>query len=165
VLSWVDFCFIADETLEQLPQPAWVGQTHVGGIDLNQAWMRAVAEAVVTLAASSRGFGASTLATEVQSRGQAEYTPRRATYDLKKFRAKQLVRKIEHTRRYEATRNGVRALTALLVLRDKVIKPLLAAACRRQRHRQTRNPTVIDEHYETLRGTMSKLFIELGIAA
>ncbi len=165
VLSWVDFCFIADETLEQLPQSAWVGQTRVGGIDLNQARMRAVAEAVVTLAALPRGFSASTLATEVQSRGQAEYTPRRATYDLKKFRAKQLVCKIEHTRRYEATRNGVRALTALLVLRDKVIKPLLAAACRRQRHRQTRNLTVVDQHYETLRSTMSKLFIELGIAA
>ena len=42
VLSWVDFCFIADETLEQLPQSAWVGQTRVGGIDLNQARMRAV---------------------------------------------------------------------------------------------------------------------------
>ena len=165
VLSWVDFCFIADETLEQLPQSAWVGQTRVGGIDLNQARMRAVAEAVVTLAALPRGFSASTLATEVQSRGQAEYTPRRATYDLKKFRAKQLVCKIEHTRRYEATRNGVRALTALLVLRDKVIRPLLAAACRLQRHRQTRNLTLVDQHYETLRSTMSKLFIELGIAA
>ena len=39
VLSWVDFCFLADETLEELPRSAWVGQTRVGGIDLNQARM------------------------------------------------------------------------------------------------------------------------------
>jgi len=166
VLAWVDSCFIADATLEQLPQSAWVGQTRVGGIDLNQARMRAVAEAVIALATSPQGFTASVLAAEVRSHGQWEYTPRRATYDLKKFRGKQLVRKIEHTRRYEATQDGVRALTALLVLRDKVIKPLLAAACQpRRRGRPPSNLTVVDQHYHTLRRAMSDLFQELGIAA
>jgi hypothetical protein len=164
-LSWVDSCFISDETLEQLPRSAWVGQSRVGGIDLNQARMRAVAEGVLALAASPRGFSASQLAAQVGSRGPSKYGPRRSTYDLKKFRAKQLVRKIEHTRRYEATAEGVRALTALLVLRDKVIKPLLAAACQPQRHQRPRNLTVIDQHYHTLRGAMSNLFEELGIAA
>jgi hypothetical protein len=165
VLSWVDCCFITDEALEQLPRSAWVGQTRVGGIDLNQVRMRAVAEAVLALAPLPRGFSASALAAEVSSRGQAEYGPRRATYDLKKFRAKQLVHRIENTRRYEATPDGVRALTALLVLRDKVIRPLLAAARQPQRHHRTRNLTVVDQHYQTLRGTMSNLFQELGIAA
>lgn len=128
--------------------------------------MRAVAEAVTALAARPRGFTASQLATEVQSRGQAEYGPRRATYDLKKLRAKQLVCKVERTRRYQTTPNGARALTALVVLRDKVIKPLLAAACQpRRRGRLPSNLTAIDQHYHTLRGTMSQLFQELGIAA
>ena len=142
-----------------------MGQTRVGGIDLNQMRMRAVAEAVLALAPLPRGFSASALAAEVRSRDQAEYGPRRATYDLKKFRAKQLIRRIKHTRRYEATPDGVRALTALLVLRDKVIRPLLAAARQPQRHHRTRNLTVVDQHYQTLRGTMSNLFEELGIAA
>ncbi len=84
---------------------------------------------------------------------------------MKKFRAKQLVHKVEHTRRYEPTPNGVRALTALWVLRDKVIKPLLAAACQLQRQHRARNLTAIDQHYATLRGTMCQLFEELGIAA
>jgi len=166
VLSWVDGCFIADETLEDLPRSAWVGKSRVGGIDLNQPRMRAVAEAVTVLAARPRGFTASQLAAEVQSRGQAEYGPRRATYDLKKLRAKQLVRKVEHTRRYEGTPDGVRALTALVVLRDKVIKPLLAAARQlRRRRRPLSNLTAVDQHYHALRGTMSQLFEELGIAA
>jgi hypothetical protein len=85
---------------------------------------------------------------------------------LKKLRAQQLVHKVERTRRYQATPDGGRALTALLVLRDKVIKPLLAAA--RQPRRRGRRPsdlTAIDHHYHTLRGTMSQLFEELGIAA
>jgi hypothetical protein len=53
---------------------------------------------------------------------------RRAAYDIKKFRAKGIVRKIEKSRRYELLPEGVRVLTALLVLRDKVIRPLLAAS-------------------------------------
>ena len=166
VLAWVDGCFIANETLEELPRAAWVGKSRVGGIDLNQPRMRAVAAAVTALAARPRGFTASQLAAEVQSRGQAEYGPRRAAYDLKKLRAKQLVRKIERTRRYQATANGARALTALVVLRDKVIQPLLAAACQpRQRGCPASKLTVVDQHYHTLRGTMSQLFEELGIAA
>ena len=165
VLSWVDSCFVSDETLEELPRPAQVGQTRVGGIDLNQARMRAVAEAVLALAAAPGGFSASALAAQVRSQGQAEYGPRRATYDLKKFRAKQLVRKIERKRRYEALPDGVRALTALLVLRDKVIKPLLAAARQPQLRCRTQNLTGIDQHYRTLGGAMSNLFQQLGIAA
>ena len=166
VLAWVDGCFIADETLEPLPRSAWVGKSRVGGIDLNDPRMRAVGEAVTALAARPAGFSASKLAAEVQSRGQAEYGPRRATYDLKKLRAKQLVCKVERTRRYEATPTGVRALTALVVLRDKVIKPLLAAACQPgRRGRPPSNLTAIDQHYHTLRGTMSQLFQELGVVA
>ena len=85
---------------------------------------------------------------------------------MKKLRAKQLVRKVERTRRYEAAPDGVRVLTAVVVLRDKVIKPLLAAACQpRRRGRPPSNLTAIDQHYHTLRGTMSQLFQELGIAA
>ena len=162
----MDGCFIADETLEQLPRSAGVGKSRVGGIDLNQPRMRAVAEAVTALAARPRGFTASQLAAEVQSRGQAEYGPRRATYDLKKLRAKPMVCKVEHPRRYQATPDGVRALTALVVLRDKVIKPLLAAArLPRRRGRPPSNLTAIDHHYHTLRGTMSEPFQELGVAA
>ncbi len=45
--SCIDQCFIAEETLEQLPAPAQVGKTKVGGIDFNKARMRWVAQAVL----------------------------------------------------------------------------------------------------------------------
>ena len=41
--------FVADETLENLPLPAQIGQTKVGGIDFNKPRMRRVAEAVLAL--------------------------------------------------------------------------------------------------------------------
>jgi hypothetical protein len=55
----VDACFVSDDNLENLPEPAQVGQTKVGGIDLNKPRMRRVANAVMALASSPTGFTAS----------------------------------------------------------------------------------------------------------
>ena len=59
----------------------------------------------------------------------------------------------------------LRALTALVVLREKVIRPLLAASTRPEPHSKLSNPTPIDQHYENLRAGMRGLFTELGVAA
>lgn len=59
----------------------------------------------------------------------------------------------------------LRALTALVVLREKVIRSLLAASTRPQFHSKLSNPTPIDQHYENLRLGMHGLFMELGVTA
>ena len=101
-LSCIDQCFLADGMLEQLPAPSQVGKTKVGGIDLNQARMRWVIEAVMALSPASDGFTASELANQVRALGQqraSEYSARRAAYDLKKLRGKNIVRRIRETHR------------------------------------------------------------------
>jgi hypothetical protein len=130
-LSCIDQCFIADDMLEQLPLASRVGKTIVGGIDLNKARMRKVVEAVIALSPSPGGFTAADVAARVDALGNnrgAHYGPRHAAYDLKKLRAKHIVCRIGRTRRYEPLASGLRAMTALVVLRNKAIKPLLAAA-------------------------------------
>ena len=164
-LHSIDVCFIADETLEQLPLPAQLGQTRVGGIDLNKPRLRKVVEALVTLSPSPVGLTASQVATKVSSLGLDEYGARRAAYDLKKFRAKQLVDKKPFSRRYQVSPQALQALTALLVLREKVIKPLLAAGCHPQPRPRRDNLTPLDQHYENLRLGMQGLFQELGLVA
>lgn len=167
-LSCIDQCFISDETLEQLPVPSQVGKTRVGGIDFNKARMRWVAEAVLALSPSPGGFTASELARQVlriSPQSESEYGPRRAAYDLKKLRGKQIVRRIAKSQRYEPIPDGLKTMTALLVLRNKAIKPLLASAqCLRQ-PRRAQNPTPLDTHYETIRVAMQGIFQELGVAA
>src|SRR6202166_1287010 len=167
-LSCIDQSFIADELLEQLPAPSQVGKTRVGGIDLNKPRMRWVGEAVLALSPSPGGFTASELASQVRALGnlnQSEYGARRAACDLKKLRGKQIVSRIGKTRRYETVAAGLKAVTALIVLRDKAIKPLLAAAQELRPSRQAQNPRAIDNHYDTIRLAMKGVFQELGIAA
>jgi hypothetical protein len=135
-----------------------------GGIDLNKTRMRTVVEAVIALSPSPNGFTASDIAARVRERC-AQYGPRHAAYDLKKLRGKQIVRRIGHTRRYEPLASGLRAITALIVLRNKAIKPLLAAARPLHPTRGELNPKPIDAHYHALRFAMHGIFHELGIAA
>ena len=120
--------FISDETLEKLPAPAQIGKTKVGGIDFNKARMRHVTQAILALSAWPGGFTASQLAARVRDCGETDYQSRPAAYDLKKLRGKEMVRRISNTRKYEPTCTGLKAMTALLVLREKVIKPLRAAS-------------------------------------
>jgi hypothetical protein len=167
-LSCIDPCFIADQTLERLPTASRVGKVTVGGIDLNKPRMRWVVDAVIALSAGSDGFTASELAARVRTFGKQtpeQYGPTRAAYDLKKFRGQQIVQRIGATRRYEARPAGLKAIAALVVLRDKAIKPLLASAQQLRPSRGAHNPRPLDAHYHAVRAAMRGVFHELGIAA
>jgi hypothetical protein len=115
------------------------------------------------LAPSLNGFTATDVAARVGGLGndrRAQYGPRHAAYDLKRLRGKHIVCRIGRTRRYEPLANGLRAITALVVLRNKAIKSLLAAA-----QPDSHNPKPIDAHYDALQLAMRRVFHELGIAA
>ena len=124
--------------------------------------------ASLALATAPKGFTASDLARKVADLNPAKdgsYTPRQAAYDLKKLRGKQLIDRIGSSHRYRPSDKGLRAMTALVVLRDKVIKPLLASCCQRKRGQKPKNVRPLDVHYEQLQAGMRKLFDELGVAA
>jgi hypothetical protein len=167
-LSCMDQCFIADQTLEQLAVPSRVGQTRVGGLDFNRPRIRWAAEAVLALSSAPGGFTTSELARQVRRVGglaASDYGARQAGYDLKKLRGKQMVQRIGHSRRYQSVPQGLKALTALVVLHHKVIRPLLAGATEVRPARGSQNPTRIDQYYQSLRAGMQGLFQELGLAA
>jgi hypothetical protein len=54
---------------------------------------------------------------------------------------------------------------AKVKLRDKAIKPLLAAAQELTPRGGAHNPTPLDAHYDALRAAMRGVFHEFGIAA
>jgi hypothetical protein len=167
-LDCVNVAFINDDTLDQLPRPSRVGKVRVGGIDLNNPRMRAALSAALALAVAPMGFGVTQFKAKVQSMtGQAEtdYTQRHAAYDLKKLRGKQLITKLGRSRRYEVSASSMRAVSALYVLRDQVIRPVLAGVRATQQQPQPTLAPALDRHYERLRLDLQPVFQELGIAA
>lgn len=165
-VSCIDVSCIADRRLDELPTPSQVGRTRVGGVDMNNPRHRAVMEAVISLAAQPKGFTSSDVAKAVQARRRStEYTPRKAAYDLKKFRGKNLIRKIGKSRRYETVPEGLKTIVALLLLREKIIKPVLAGAGKPRPGPKPKNQNPMNQHYQNIHSEMRHLFQAIGIAA
>jgi len=168
VCDCIDASFIPDDTLDQLPVAAHVGKTRVGGIDINKERLREALDAAVALAPSPAGFTVADFTARVQSmtgKTDSEYSIRQGAYDLKKLRAKNLVMKIDKSHRYQVPLDAARSITALLTLRDRVIKPILAGVRSPRQGRPPRHLTAVDRDYEKLRLDMQSLFEHLGIAA
>lgn len=168
VLRGVEACFVDNMKLDTWPLASKVGQTRVGGLDVNRPRMRAVMEGVIGLSVNPRGFTAADLAGRVkESLGKSvpDYHARHASYDLKKLRAKELVHRIKNSRFYEASQEGLRAMASFLVLREKVLIPLLAGACNLKPGRKPSNRCKIDIHYENIQREMQNIFETIGIAA
>jgi hypothetical protein len=166
-LQAIDQTFIADDTLDTLSEPTFIGQARIAGIDLNKPRIRAVLEALVSLSLAPQGFSVSDLAAKVRdilALDEQAYLSRHAAYDLKKFRAKGWISKIGLSRRYQASTEGLQTMSALLILREKVIKPVLAGAGKPKRGPKPKNPSPLDLIYLAIHSAMRQLFLELGIA-
>ncbi len=165
-LHCLDAAFVADETLDLLPLPTQVGQSRVAGIDLNKPRLRAVIEAVIALAPSTNGFSAAQLAAKVRDLlhwPADQYLSRHAAYDLKKLRGKQWVHKIPRSRRYQPDAAGLKTMVALLTLRQKIIKPLLAGARKMKSDSSPEQLSQLDLQYGKVQSEMLDLFQLLGI--
>lgn len=139
----------------------------MAGIDLNKVRNRQVLDAVVGLSTEPHGFTLAQPAAALRARtgwGAAKYSPRQAAYDLAKLRGKSLVRRIERSRRYLTDPSGVRTMCAYLVLREKVIKPLLAGVVRNP-GRPPKNISPLDQHYVALREELHRTFDTIGLVA
>jgi hypothetical protein len=165
-LHCIDVSCIDPGLLDAWPLPAQLGRTRVGGIDLNKPRLRHLMHAVLALAAAPRGFSLADLAQKVhQMTNDTAYTLRQAAYDLKKLRAKNLVERIDRSRRYAVPATSLKAMTALLVLKDKVLKPVLANLGAPLEPPQPGQASPLDEHYLRLQADLRTMFRALGIAA
>jgi hypothetical protein len=102
---------------------------------------------------------------EIMGNRDIPYQSRQASYDLKKLRGKELVCPIQHSRRYQATLEGLRTMAAFIVLREKVLIPLLANGGKRKAGPKPRNRSPIDIHYDNIQIEMQKIFQTMNIAA
>ncbi len=166
VLRSVDMSFIDSGKLDEWPLPSTVGSVRVGGLDVNKSRTRAVMSALIALSLNPYGFTASELSEMVgRILKSSNYHSRQASYDLKKFRGKDLVRRIGHSHRYEATETGLKSMTAFLILRNKILIPLLSGAEKRINKSKPMSMYEIDVHYENIQSEMQEIFDILKVAA
>jgi len=159
--------FLDVGTFEGLTEPTTRGTRRLAGIDLNKARNRHVVDAIIALSTKPDGFTVAQLADTVRPRfGQdaTAYSARNAAYDVAKMVGKKLLHRIDRSRRYAVDPPAIRTLCAYLLLREKIIKPLLAGIVRPLGPRP-KHPTALDEHYITLRQELHRAFQTIGLTA
>src|ERR1700736_6130575 len=150
--------------MDDLPRPGQLGPTRVGGINLDSPRTRSTLAAVAALSAAPKGFTVAELAAKVHAlTGQtdANYSCRQAAYDLRKLRAKHLVEKPGHTRRYHIPPDALRTITPITTtppLPDRVLPPLLAGVRKPRAVTNRSNWTAVEHDYQALRLDMETLF-------
>ena len=130
-LSCVDQCLVSGDVLLDLAAPTKIGETRVSGIDINSSRMRKVARGLLALSVMPDGFTSSQVAKRIREQGgggSASYGPRQASYDLPKLQANGFVARSRGSRRYRMIPEGLRKISALVLLRDQVLAPLLVSA-------------------------------------
>jgi hypothetical protein len=124
---------VVDTTLDRgelaaLAQTSELGRARVPGIRLDNERMMNVIRLLGRNATDPRGFTAAQIRDDFSSAFDRQYSPAQASYDLRKLRAKGIIRPTDNIRRYSFTPHGARLVALLLKLRDLVIGPTLAAA-------------------------------------
>jgi hypothetical protein len=159
--------FLDVASFESLTEPTTRGTRRLAGIDLSKARNRHVVDAVLKLSTKPDGFTVAQLAEAVRPRSGQDantYSARNAAYDVAKMVGKKLLRRIERSRRYAVDPPAIRTLSAYLLLREKVIKPLLAGVVR-PHGRPPKHCTALDQHYVALREELHRTFQTIGLAA
>lgn len=151
--------------LDTLPLPTQRGSRRLAGVDLAKPRMQTITQAVLTLALNPNGFTIKELTAAARRHLPHAYTPRHAAYDLTKLRGKAFVERIANSRRYRPTPDAIRTLAALFILREKVLKPVIAGAGKPRVGRPPTRMHPIDQHYEALRREMWRTFETLKLAA
>lgn len=75
-----------------------------------------------------------------------------------------MLRKTENSRRYEPVPDRLRQMIALFVLREKVIKPVLAGEGKIRCGSKLKHQSQVDIHYANIQIEMSSLFQTMGLA-
>jgi hypothetical protein len=160
--------FLDEGQFERWAEPSHRGKRRLAGLDLNKARNRAVIAAVSGLATQPEGFTSAQLAQAVRVRmgwKQDQYPSRRGAYDLAKLRGKALVDPVEGRRRYQCRPEQLGVLCSYVVLREQVIKPVLAGIARQKLAPSPAQLSPLDAHYLALRAEFQRTCQTLGLAA
>lgn len=156
--------YLDNGVLDTLSQPSQYGKKRLAGIDLQINRTRTFCEAILALAAKPGGFSVRELAEKTgELLGNVRYTPRQAAYDLKKLRGKSLVVSLGKSRFYRLSESGIRTLAGLIILREKVIKPILAGISENNTGRPPINMQPIDARYVSVCKEMRLLLGNLNL--
>jgi hypothetical protein len=166
--------FVDRGELKKLSQPTLLPSgKRIPGLRLDHPRQLAVMHALVRFShiAAGRTFSMAELhapVAEALARSTADYRLSSLRYDLSKLRAKGLVEKLPHSRRYRFLPEGYRLCLLFLKLFERIYAPLTAGLLRpvlADAHLPEQRLSQLDHLYQRVAGALDRLVQAVGLKA
>ena len=162
--------FLDRGELRRLSEPTINGKKRIPGLKLDNARQLALMHALVAFSHVLAGqFTTADLyprVLRVLGCSPQEYKLNSLRYDLSKLRAKELVEKVPHSRRYQLTASGYRLCLVYLKLFEKLYAPLTAAVihpCPDDQKLPLQRTSALDQLYLAVKQALDELVHEIGL--
>jgi hypothetical protein len=120
-------CAISTTLLERVQMPSINEGQRTGALRFGDKRAMALVGALCVSLHAVNGFTNRSLRALVAGLLGEPYSTAQMTYDLRRLRLKDLIRRLEHQNRYVLTPDGIRVALFYTKLHDRLLRPLLAA--------------------------------------
>jgi hypothetical protein len=159
-LSNLDHAHVAtidQGSFEEIVKPSQSGKNRLAGIDFNKARTKQVAAVLLALSMKPGGFTSKDLAVEMAHKFCIAYSCRNASYDIKKFRGKAMVKKIKGSIRYLVTEDGIKVISAILCVLTKELPAILSIIKSPWTEQEKEQLSQMDEYLFAIRKECEKI--------
>lgn len=159
-LSNLDHAHVAtiDEgSFEEMVKPSQSGKNRLAGIDFNKVRTKQVAAVLLALSMKPGGFTSKDLADEVAHKFDPGFSCRNASYDIRKFRGKAMVKKIDGSIRYVLTEDGIKIISAILSMLTKQVPALLSIIISPWKKQEKEQLSKMDEYLFSVQKECEKI--------
>jgi DNA-binding transcriptional ArsR family regulator len=165
-LDTLDVGLVDAGRLDQWGQPEQIGKCRLAGIAIENVRMRALLNSLTELSVFNHKVTRTelTAATHRKMKTCGGYTPRQASYDIKKLKAKGLLVSKRCGKKYQIDLMRLRELIGVITVRDHILKKVCAIGAHYQ---PTGKPSTISfsESSESLTQCVSNIFAALHLEA
>ncbi len=145
-LDYAHIATISEKSIEEISSPSQSGANRLAGIDFNKPRTKQVAIVLLALSMKPGGFTSKDLAVEMGKRFIPEYSTRNASYDIRKFRGKDMVMRIPRKITYQLTEEGIKTIAGILCLMTKGAPVLLSVVTSSWKKQQKEKLSQMDQY-------------------
>jgi hypothetical protein len=166
-ITFAHISFLDDGSYDRLLEPEIKGKNRLAGININNLRIRTFMHSLLALSIQPNGFTISDVTQKMTEKMECEpalYPSRKAWYDIKKMKAKNLVKKIDRKRRYVVTPEGICLIHIVLALFENIIPQTLAGCSKGQLEPEPKQLSQPDIHFKNINNEIKHLCALYGIS-
>jgi hypothetical protein len=136
-LKYAHISFLNDGSYAKLLEPVVKGKNRLAGINMNSPRIRAFMKSALALSIKPKGFSIEDITNKmnenlISDKPGQEYSSRHTLYDIKKFKAKGIIKKIDGKRKFIVTEYGANLMNSVMVLFENIIPQTIAGCTKEQ---------------------------------